>query len=80
MIVKVSEKGSIVIPAKVRAKYGIKPQSMVEFVDLGGEIVLIPVSDDPIGDSRGILKSDLTAKEILEEGRKLDKQKESINE
>jgi AbrB family looped-hinge helix DNA binding protein len=49
-----TEKGQIVIPADIRARYELVPGTQVEFVDEGGVIRLlirrrIPVSDPAAG-------------------------------
>jgi antitoxin PrlF len=36
-----TEKGQVVIPAEIRAKYGLTPGTQVEFVDEGGTIRLV---------------------------------------
>ena len=36
-----TEKGQVVIPAKIRARHGLTPGTQVEFVDEGGAIRLI---------------------------------------
>ena len=36
-----TEKGQIVIPAEIRARYGLTPGTQVEFVDEGGTIRLL---------------------------------------
>jgi antitoxin PrlF len=36
-----TEKGQIVIPAEIRARYGLTPGTQVEFVDEGGSIRLV---------------------------------------
>lgn len=36
-----TEKGQIVIPAEIRARYGLTPGTQVEFVDEGGVIRLL---------------------------------------
>ena len=36
-----SEKGQIVIPAEIRARFGLTPGTQVEFVDEGGAIRLV---------------------------------------
>ena len=51
----VSSKGWIVIPADLRKKYGLIPGRQVQVVDYGGVISLVPVEDDPIEASRGLL-------------------------
>lgn len=49
-----TEKGQIVIPAEIRARYGLTPGTQVEFVDEGGSIRLVvrrrvPRSDPAAG-------------------------------
>jgi AbrB family looped-hinge helix DNA binding protein len=39
--VTLSEKGQIVIPAEIRARFGLTPGTQVEFVDEGGAIRLV---------------------------------------
>jgi AbrB family looped-hinge helix DNA binding protein len=36
-----TEKGQVVIPAEIRARYGLTPGTQVEFVDEGGAIRLV---------------------------------------
>ncbi len=52
MPAKVSTKGQLVLPAKIRRKYGISPGREVEVLDFGDEIVIIP---PPKERGRGIL-------------------------
>ena len=52
--VTLSEKGQIVIPADIRARYDLRPGTQVEFVDDGGIIRLLvrrrlPPSDPAAG-------------------------------
>lgn len=56
MAVTVSARGQMVIPAKLRRKYGIRISSKVEVVDTGEELVLVPIPRKPFEESRGILK------------------------
>lgn len=51
----ISSKGWVVIPAKLRKKYHLHPGRTVNIVDYGGVLALVPVSDDPIGQSAGLL-------------------------
>lgn len=52
----ISSKGWVVIPAALRAKYRLTPGAHVRIVDYGGVLSILPVLDDPIGGSAGILK------------------------
>jgi AbrB family looped-hinge helix DNA binding protein len=46
-VVKVSQKGQIVIPSPLRKKYGIHPQSKVMITEMNGKIVILPTLKDP---------------------------------
>lgn len=52
----VSSRGQLIIPRKLRDKYGIKPKSKVEWLDMGNGLALIPIAEDPVKATRGILK------------------------
>lgn len=68
MTLKLSKKGQIVIPASIRAKYGLKPQTKVELLDTGGEIVIVPVFGKNYKAARGILKG-ISVKDLLNQRR-----------
>ncbi len=53
---KISYKGQIVIPKQLRDKYGLKPEQNVRITEIDGHIAIIPLFEDPIKDTRGILK------------------------
>ena len=52
--VVVTVKGQVVIPAKIRAKYGIEKGTQVFVYDRGDEIAIKPVTDDYIRSMAGI--------------------------
>ena len=56
MTAKVSLRGQTVIPAALREKYNIRPNSRIEFLDVGGEIVLIPIPPNGFKEARGLFK------------------------
>jgi len=56
MIVKLSKKGWVVIPAAMRKKHGLTPGSEFTVVDYGGVLTLVPVFKDPVQQGAGILK------------------------
>ena len=71
MTTKISEKGQIVIPVELRRKYNIKPGTYLELMDIGGEIVIIPIMiKNPIDGARGILKGGKTTRELLAAARR----------
>ena len=53
---KMSYKGQVVIPKQLREKYGLKPEQNIKITEIDGHIAIIPLLDDPIKDTRGILK------------------------
>jgi AbrB family looped-hinge helix DNA binding protein len=72
--VTVSAKGWVVIPADLRKKYGIKPGSKLRFVDYGGMLELVLVSEHPVESAAGMLKGgkSLTAALLAEHRRELE--------
>ena len=56
MEVKISSKGWLVIPADLRRKYRLQPGTRVTVVDYGGVLSLVPIDEDPIAASAGILR------------------------
>lgn len=75
---RVSSKGGIVIPAEIRAAFGIKPGDEVDVVDDGECIVLVRHSSDPVRALRGMFKqgSDLT-RALLDDRRREKAREES---
>jgi AbrB family looped-hinge helix DNA binding protein len=51
----VTVKGQIVIPSKLRRKYGIKRGTQVYLYEWGGEIVIRPVTDEYLRSLAGIM-------------------------
>lgn len=75
VIMGVSSKGSVVIPAKLRKYFGIKPKSKVMFVPKPDKnsLELIKVEKDPIKFLSGYLKGKtryFSTKSLLKERRK----------
>lgn len=79
-VVKVSQKGWVVIPAELRRRYGWKPGTRVNVVDYGGVISLQPVLKNPEEEGwgsskvpgRSLLKS---LKDAKEEERRLERRR-----
>jgi len=72
---KVTSKGQIVIPKKIREKYGIRPSTSVHWVEKEEGILMIPDSEDPIVAARGMLKGSGILKAYLEDKMR-EKEKE----
>ena len=51
----VTVKGQIVIPSKLRRKFGIKRGTQVYLYERGGEIVIRPVTDEYLRSLAGIM-------------------------
>jgi AbrB family looped-hinge helix DNA binding protein len=69
--VRTLAKGQIVIPAKLRRKYHIRPGARLELLEYGGIIYLIPPVADPIKAAAGSLpRKPSLAKKLLRERKK----------
>ncbi len=75
-IATISAKGWVVIPVELRNKYKLNPGSRVVIVDYGGVLALVPAMDDPIKQSRGMLKGARPLREALVEERKEERKRE----
>ena len=63
-------KGQIVIPSKLRKKYGIKAGTRIEVWDDGSRIVLQPITREFIRSLRGVMKGSGAMAILVEERRK----------
>ena len=72
---KVTSKGQIVIPKKIRDKYGIRPSSSIHWIEKEEGVLMVPDSDDPIISARGMLKGTGLLKAYL-----IEKEKEKERE
>lgn len=71
LTVKTLAKGQIVVPARLRKKYHIKPGSELQILEYGGMIHLIPPVEDPIKAAAGFLpKKPSLAKNLLKRRKK----------
>ena len=51
----VTTKGQVVIPAKIRKKYGIKIGTRIQFEEANGEIIMLPLTEETIDKNIGFL-------------------------
>jgi len=72
----VTSKGQMVVPARLRRKYGIKPGTKICFIERDGEILFQPVTPGYIRSVCGMLKSETSATEELLKERAKDKDRE----
>jgi len=75
---QVTSKGQMVIPARLRKKYGIEAGTKVCFIERGGELVLQPVTGKFIRSVCGILESETSATRELLEERNRDRKREDL--
>lgn len=76
MSLKVSSKGSVVIPSQIRKHYNIRAGSRVEIVEAENYIKLMPIPDDPIEAGCGMFKPTESVKETLKQARAAEKERE----
>ena len=69
----VTTKGQLVIPARLRRRFGIKKGTTVTFLEDGGRIIMQPVTPEFIRGLRGSLKKEPSALAILLEERKRER-------
>jgi AbrB family looped-hinge helix DNA binding protein len=73
-VTTVTTKGQLVIPSRLRRKYGIRKGTQVAFVDEGKKIVLQPLTPEFIRSLRGSLKGVPSPLEFLLEDRKRERE------
>jgi len=69
----VTTKGQLVIPARLRRRFGIKKGTMVTFVEDDGRIIVQPVTREFTRGLRGSLKGEPSALAALLEERKRER-------
>ena len=68
----VTSKGQLVIPAKLRRRFGIRKGTLVSFLEDNGRLIVQPITREFIESLRGSLKGG-RAYEILMEERKRER-------
>lgn len=72
----VTSKGQLVIPARLRRRFGIKPGTKVCFIERDHEILFQPVTKEYIRSVCGMLKSKTSVTQKLLKERARDKERE----
>jgi AbrB family looped-hinge helix DNA binding protein len=67
---KVTSKGQVVIPKKLREKYGIRTATAIRWIEKDQGILMVPESEDPIEATRGMLEGSGILKSYLKEKRR----------
>ena len=70
----VTTKGQLVIPSKLRRKYGIRKGTRVAMIEEENRIILQPLTREYIRSLRGSLKGEPSALKFLKEGRSQDRE------
>ena len=73
---RVTSKGQVVIPKRLREKYGIFPVTVIRWIEKDNGILIVPESEDPIKAARGMLQGTGLLNTYLKEKR-LERQKEN---
>ena len=74
-ISKVTTKGQVVIPKKLREKYAIAPATAIRWIAKEDGIMLVPEPGDPIKAARGMLKGSGMLKAFMRD-KQLEKERE----
>lgn len=77
MNVRLSQKGWVVIPAAMRAKYGLKPGANLHVVDYGGVLAIVPAFRNPVSDGAGMLKGGTSLTQSIVEEHCKERERES---
>ncbi|HMU92923.1 MAG TPA: AbrB/MazE/SpoVT family DNA-binding domain-containing protein [Anaerolineales bacterium] len=77
MVLTISNKGWVVIPAELRKKYNLHAGSEVVIVDYGGVLAIIPAAKYPVKQGRGFLAGASSASTDLKKDRKLEKKRDA---
>jgi len=70
---RVTSKGQLVIPARLRRRFGIKKGTLISFLEDNGRIIVQPVTREFIRGLRGSLKGEPSALDVLLEERKRER-------
>jgi AbrB family looped-hinge helix DNA binding protein len=76
MVLTISNKGWVVIPAEMRKKYNLTPGSEVMIVDYGGVLAIVPAFKNPVEKGFGLLKGGASLTSALKKDRGLEKKRE----
>lgn len=70
-VVQMSQKGQILIPKKMRNRYGVKPGSKVQILEERDGLLIKAAPDDPIEAACGFIEGDFSLTEdLIQEHRK----------
>ena len=71
VVVNLSRKGQILIPKRIRERYGMKPGQKVQILEHPEGIVIKPAPEDPIEAACGFLEGEFSlTQDLLQEHEK----------
>lgn len=73
---RVTSKGQIVIPKRLREKYAIAPAMTIRWIPKEEGLLMVPESDDAVKAARGMLKGSGLLKTYMKE-KQLEKRREN---
>ena len=76
----VTSKGQLVVPSRIRRRFGIKPGTRINFVEEGDRIIFQPVTPEYIDSFCGIFKQKPGEKSVVQEHleeRRAEREKEN---
>ncbi len=76
MKAKVTARGQVSIPAEIRKKFNIEPDSRVEWIAEGNVIKVIPLPKDPVAAFRGRGSRRYSTERLIDE-RRAEREKEN---
>lgn len=71
-VLKVLNKGQVVIPAELRQRFDIQPGHRIEIRDAGDHLELYRLPTDPVSAFQGSLKRDISLADTLIDEHKLE--------
>ncbi len=75
----ISSRGQTAVPAEIRRRFHLEPQSKLEWIAEGEMIIVVPIPKDPITAFRGSLKGRYSGEEFMKD-RKADREIEKRKE
>jgi AbrB family looped-hinge helix DNA binding protein len=63
MLVKLSRKGGVLIPASMRKKFRLRPGTDLQIVDSGGVLTILPNLNEFSNDGIGTINGDTSSKQ-----------------
>jgi len=73
----VTTRGQVSIPAELRKKFNIEPETQVEWIQEGNAIKVIPLPKDPIKAFRGAGRGRYTSDKLMRDRRKERQEEET---